>query len=475
MMQEFFRRSVSIGFWSFIATIFSFFMASGNIALGVLILIGLLFYFALLHGPHFFAIFWMMGSPTIFGFPNLVLRPLPFVTMDRLLFAVLAMMVILKMIFLKTRKTHFIFLETIIIIFLSYAFISLVLNTNGERMMKDGWLFFQYAMPMLSFVVSRRIEWTDQGIKRFLACLTITGVFVATIGILQALFGVKLFLMDFQSVTSGHVGRAYGAFTNAHTFIATLFIFLIVTLDQFSFYRDSIIRFFLLCAMGLMAFAIVLGQTRAPWLGGLVAISVIFVKDKNIRPLITIGAGVAVILGFAVLIWSFDFGAMGTRISNMSTMAGRAATWATAFNMILDYPVFGIGFGAESFLLNKPAYSTGIGTLGTIFSVLGVPHNEFIHITVLLGVVGLALFLMILFSLIKLMFSLYHNENISLLRRKLGLYLGAIIIGLLVNSLFSDTYIQDYFWTATYFLAGLAASVTRDSGSHYLKEKQSES
>ncbi len=37
-----------------------------------------------------------------------------------------------------------------------------------------------------------------------------------------------------------------------------------------------------------------------------------------------------------------------------------------------------------------------------------------------------------------------------------------MIIGLLFNSMFSDTYVQDYFWMLTYFLAGLVAGMPRD-------------
>jgi len=88
---------------------------------------------------------------------------------------------------------------------------------------------------------------------------------------------------------------------------------------------------------------------------------------------------------------------------------------------------------------------------------LGVPHNEYLHVAVMLGISGLILFLMILIRLVKLMFQIFHDKNENNLRRHLALYAGAIVIGLMFNSLFSDTYMQDYFWLLAYFLAGTAA------------------
>jgi O-antigen ligase len=95
---------------------------------------------------------------------------------------------------------------------------------------------------------------------------------------------------------------------------------------------------------------------------------------------------------------------------------------------------------------------------------LSVPHNEYLHVAVLLGIPGLLLFLAIFYQLIKLLFGIHMDAESSVLRSRLGLYIGAIVIGLLFNSLFSDTFVQDYFWMLTFFLAGLVAGLPRDFG-----------
>ena len=458
MVAGFLHRLTSVAMWGTLCFFFSIFVSSGAIIMGAAILAILFGIIALMLGAQFIAAGWFIGSPTVFGFPNEILRALPFVTMERLLFVVLVGMVFLQYAFSK-RKTQWLPLEISILVFLIYAFVNMALHTDMDMVRRDGWLWVQYLLPMGSFIVSRRIEWSEKALKSLLAALTFTGVFVAVIGVMQSQFGINLFTMNYQTITSGHTGRAYGTFSNAHTFVATLFIFLTITLLQFSIYKDAIIRSILIVAMGIIALGIVLGASRAPWIGAALAFVIIFIKHPQARPLMLIGGIVAILVGLFFFVSLLDhLDGFIKRVTNLGTLKGRAAVWATAANMIADKPFFGIGFGAESFALHKPEYITGIGPLSAQYAVyLAIPHNEYLHVAVLLGITGLILFLLILIRLVKLMFQIFHNKNENNLRRHLALYVGAIIVGLMFNSFFSETYMQDYFWVLTYFLAGIAA------------------
>jgi O-antigen ligase len=461
-----FRRVTSLGLWGGVCSLFSFFLASGNLALSVLLLAAILFLVVILLGPQLLASLLFLGSPTVFSFPNEILRPLPFVTMERILLFTLAGMLFLKSAFAKTKRPGLSLLEVLIIVFLFYAFASLLVSTTAERASKDGWFFIQYALPMVAFMVSRRIEWSEEGIRILLACLSMAGVFLAVIGILQSVFGITVFTISYQTVTAGHIGRAYGTFSNAHTYIATLFIFLALTLLQFNMYRDALVRSVLIFAMLAMLVGIVLGETRTPWAGAACALFIIFLRDRSVRPLLVVGGAIA-FLGGAVVLWMMmdQLDAFFNRVTSVNTLAGRLAVWATALNMIIHNPVFGVGFGADAFLLHKPEYITGVGPLTAQYAVyLSVPHNEYLHVAVQLGIPGLVLFLAILYQLIKLLFGIHMDTESPALRSRLGLYIGAIVIGLLFNSMFSDTFLQDYFWMLTFFLAGLVAGMPRDFG-----------
>lgn len=466
MSSALFRRATSLGLWGSLCSLFGYFLGAGNLVFPILILAAILLLAMILLGTQFLASFLFLGSPTFFSFPNEILRPLPFVTMERILVFILAGMIFLKSAFVKASNTRFSSLEILIIIFIFYAFVSLSISTTAERVSKDAWLFSQYALPMIAFMLGRRIQWSEQGIKIFLACLSMTGVFLAVVGILQGVFGISLFKIEYQTLTSGHEGRAYGTFSNAHTYIATLFIFLILTLLQFNIYRDGLARSVLLLAMLMMAVGIVLGQTRAPWGGAACALFIIFLRDRGIRPLLVTG-GVIALLGGLVVLWVMmdQLDSFFNRVSNVNTLAGRLAVWSTALNMIAHNPVFGVGFGADSFELHKPEYITGVGPLTAQYAVyLSVPHNEYLHVAVQLGILGLVVFIAILYQLIKQLFGVHLDAESSALRSRLGLYVGAIVIGLLFNSMLSDTYIQEYFWLLTYFLAGLVVGTPRHFG-----------
>lgn len=449
---------MSLALWGSLCAFFSLLVSSGAVLLGAFILALLFGIIAVMLGPQVIAAGWLIGSPTVFGFPNEVLRILPFVTMERLAFAVLAVIVFLQHAFSK-RQTRWLPLETAIVIFLVYALINMALHTNTYTLRRDGWLWIQYLLPMAGFIVSRRIAWSDRGLRILLATLTLTGVFLAVSGILQTLLGIDVFTMNYQSIAPGHVGRAYGTFSNAHTYVATLFIFLALSLLQYSIYEDAFMRFYLLSAMGVIAIGIILGATRAPWIGAALAFAVIFAKHPRARPAMTAGGFLLLLLGIAAFFLYIDhLGGLMQRITNITTLQGRAATWATALNMIADNPLFGAGFRATTFTLYKPEYITGIGSLTAEYALdLGIPHNEYLHVAVLTGVIGLLLFLLILLRLLRLMFQVFEDPRQSELRRLLALYVAAIVIALMFNSFFSDTYVQDYFWALTYFLAGIAA------------------
>ena len=428
-------------------------------------LMTILLFTVILLGPHVVASLLLVGSPTVFGFSNQILRALPFASTERLLFLILAVMVFLQIAFSKEKRFNFSRLEAFILIFVGYAFISLVISATPVTLTQDGWLFTQYAMPMTAFIISRRISWSEHGIRMLLIGLVMAGGALAVIGVLQSAFGISVFHMDYQSIAAGHEGRASGTFSNAHTYATTLCIFLVLSLLLFDIYRDSLARLVLLLVMAAMLAGIVLGETRAPWGGAAITLAIIFLRHKNIRPVLMAGGAVAVVLGTAFVVARIgELEPFFNRVTDVGTLAGRLANWATAINMISDNPVFGVGFGAYSFALHKPDYLIGVGSLTAQYGVdLGIPHNEFLHVAVLLGTAGLVSFLAILSNLLRLLFDVQASREYSPLRRRLALCVGAVVVGLMFNSMLSDTHTQDYFWLLTYFLAGVAAGNPRES------------
>ena len=90
------QRLTSVAAWGALCALFSLFVSTGAIILAALILAILFGVIAVMLGPQFIAAVWMIGSPTVFGFPNEILRGLPFVTMERLMLFVLIAMVFIR-------------------------------------------------------------------------------------------------------------------------------------------------------------------------------------------------------------------------------------------------------------------------------------------------------------------------------------------------------------------------------------------
>ena len=466
MIPALLRRVSSVGMWGGVCGLFGFFIAAGNVALGVVILCVILLYGLVLSGPQVIASLWLIGSPTFFNVGNQVLKAVPSLTVERLMFVMLVGVIFVRAAFVKTRQPRFSRLEIFIFLFLGYILVSLAMTATAVSWRRDLWFFTQYAMPMMLFGLSLRSAWNESGLKILLVLLTLTGVAVAGMGVLQQFFGVTIFTQDYQVVTRGHIGRAHGAFTSAETYIATLSIFLILALFQFNQYRDRLVRAGLIIAMLAMVVGIVLGETRAPWGGTALALLIIFARDREVRPLLVTGGAIVSLAGIVFFFVMFEhLGSFIDRVTDTQTGAGRLALWATAVNMIAHNPVFGVGFGVDAFALHREEYMTGIGSVSDqLIGDLGVPHNQYLHVASLLGIVGLCLFVPILFGVLRLMFRIHNDPANSAMHRRLALYVGAIWAGLMFNSLFSDTYIQDYFWVAAYFLAGLVAGMPRETG-----------
>jgi O-antigen ligase len=460
LIEGLLSRTTSLLLWGIVCLLFSFFLAQGNVIFSAIIASAVLYLWLFLQGSKILSYIWLLGPPTFFIFIDMVLHNIPGITMERVMIATLGVKLCLDLVFNNSSQHRLTLLEGLMIVFCVYALISLIINTTEVSLVDDLWLLLQYAMAMASFVIGSRINLKETDVRRLLALLSLVGVYLAILGVLQTL-NMDIFGNVAQDLTAGHEGRALGPFNSAHTYSATLLIICVLTLWQYTFYRDPMIRTILIGMMFAMAIGIVLGQTRAPWLGFAIVLLIIFIKDIKVRPLLTIGAMVCIPIGLTIVIMMSDELVLFIkRALTISTMADRFVIWATAINMIIHNPIFGVGFTYDSFVSHKREYITSIGSLPEQFGVfLNIPHNELLYVTVMLGIVGLILFVLIVYKMLRLMFSIYSDELNTPMCRQLGLYIGAIIIGLIVNSMFSDTMLQQYFWTITYFLAGIVSGL----------------
>jgi O-antigen ligase len=111
-------------------------------------------------------------------------------------------------------------------------------------------------------------------------------------------------------------------------------------------------------------------------------------------------AGVALAWALALAVaWPFiaDSAFVRLRVMDMTPIHARIVTTATALNMVAHRPLLGYGFGRYTYDSGKWDYVVGaFGLSSQLAYGTGVPHNEYLHVLVLLGLVGFVPYALIL-------------------------------------------------------------------------------
>ncbi|HNR67374.1 MAG TPA: O-antigen ligase family protein [bacterium] len=191
-------------------------------------------------------------------------------------------------------------------------------------------------------------------------------------------------------------------------------ILLPLTLGLVLLARTRIAWYTALVSFILGCSAMILTGSRGGWISTLVALTffmVIAVKchrmqSRQVFQLALFSAVVLVIVSFLFTeqlenrIFGDDHG----------SAMGRIPTFQIAFNLIQDNPVGGVGINNYAVVMRK--YNDTI--LGMRFSTIRRPvHNMYLLITGETGLIGLAAFLFLIFSLVRCLWRSVHSPNMA--------------------------------------------------------------
>jgi O-antigen ligase len=293
--------------------------------------------------------------------------------------------------------------------------------------------------------------------RSLLAYFLAGGALVGLLGILQflglnlvPLIGQKVGFSDDQILVEGvqRVNSVYGHPNNLGLYMGRIWpLAFVLVLDQRRRTKDeglNLTRHFRLSSFvfGLTSALLALGGllvsfSRGAWLGALAAGLVLLVMlgpqrlVRSPRFLWLLGGGaLLLVLGLSAAL------ALGIeRLNPLGESSGiRLLTWASAWRMLLDYPLFGIGL--DQFVALYPRYiDPSLATTNEINTAH--PHNLVLDIALRMGPLGLVAFGWLVASMLRNL-----SRQSSVVSRHLQAGLLAALVAALVHGLV-DSF---YFW-----------------------------
>jgi O-antigen ligase len=436
-----FSNLLSLTFAFFVAIIYGVFLHvefwAGVAALPVL-LIGIVF---VQKFQNLATVFFVAGTPTIFIFANNYLDSVPFLRVERALIPLFVMVLFLPMVLRKQKLQRLLAIAEVV--------------KDNLVVVIQGFL-----LPYAAFFIARHQRWSDQTVTRLLWALMLAGMYLVAAGILQYYFSMTFFFPKY--LVAPEFDRASGTLVNPSHYGLILSTFLFLSITLFVRSQDALKKGILLMFMVLFVFGLVISKTRAPWLGALMGLAWLFVLDRRTRPLLVTGGVLAIVALVISLPWLIDSGVMRQRVFEIESMFPRLAAYTTALNIIAQNPILGLGIGPGTFFESKIDYGTTFGLISPYWTrFASVPHNEFLHIFVLMGASGFIPFIVILKLLsdstrLRASDCLTPESNV---RGDLAISCQAILVAYIVNGMLVDILLFRDFLLILFFTFGVLASL----------------
>jgi len=306
--------------------------------------------------------------------------------------------------------------------------------------------------PFLYFVVSNSM-WEQNKIEKLLLVIIIIGTAMGAYGILQYI-GI-----DF-TFWGGNIGRGqvFGLFGNVNYYAEYLILPLALVIGLILSKERIFHRIFLLIALIIMSIALFLTFTRGSYLAIAISIpAILFLyyrsssnnTNKQYYKKIILYFLLFVIIALAVIYIphplnkeNTPLGKLRNRVTIESLTSGssilrRVATWKFTWMMIEDYPILGSGvgtYGYQSLKYQSDFFAQGQNRDIYPHGYAVQAHNEYLQIWSELGVIGLLLFLWIIFNYYRSI--LIHFKRMREKEKVITIGLAGGVTAVLIDALF---------------------------------------
>lgn len=313
-------------------------------------------------------------------------------------------------------------------LFVLWAFFSIFFAVDKENSIHD---FYSH---LIRYIILYFILINFFGSKKYIIVLSRIIIISA---ITFALFGLFYFygVMDNDLSMRFGYGRGVGFLENkapGNTMCVVIIFSILLLINEFIRERSLILKLLFTACLIPQFVLVFLTQSRGGLIALFLSISVLMFNKKKKTVLVFLIASMIIVAFFPV---------KNRLILHNLKNEIRIGMIYTAIEVIKDYPIIGIGFGnltyGEKIDLNY--YNDRIPEKFKQKSVVAAPHNIFLNIAVRLGLIGLAIFLYMIFILFKICWDcIKYGKNDFI--REWGICITSACIAFIVIGMFEQMF-----------------------------------
>jgi O-antigen ligase len=318
---------------------------------------------------------------------------------------------IVKITIKKGKKSEKINLIPLIVLFLSYCFLSIIItsyiiNLKNYSLIKEFIFFKNYIDPFLLLWISINTPTSNNNVKSLIFLNIITFL----------IFNIITMLGSFDIIQISRIsldikyGRTTGALAEPNQYASFIVFYVLICINIYSYLRPIVAKYFVVLIILIGLYCLLLTGSRGGILALMTGITCLFFFNKNKITLKTLAQFLSssFVFGTIIIILFFSLPglsqegleknlisrAMQQDLSDYSS--GRIQVWSEGIKLFLKSPVIGSGFNT---------FTKKIGSNS---------HNDFLLHLATLGIFGFMLYIMIFLNIFSIVwrFKKKNTENI---------------------------------------------------------------
>jgi O-antigen ligase len=330
-----------------------------------------------------------------------------------------------------------------------------------------SWLILYYLMPFCMYWIARQTKFTEKSPFAVFLCLTVFGAYLAVTSLAEYFQVWELVFPPYiaenaSSATAEFVGRARGPFLNPISNGIALSICLAAALMVWP--RLNRPGQLLMIPLYLLFFAAIYAtMTRSVWMSGMLTLALVVGLSIpwNWRlPILGGGLLLAMLIGFTqwdrLVTFKRDRDLDAAKTAESIEL--RPVLAKIAWDMFLDHPVFGCGYSQY-----KPEHLNYLSDRSTELVLEKgreyIPHNVVLSLLTETGLVGLGMFLAIIFFWARDAWRLWQTKTAPLEVRQQGLLMLVVLGTYFLNGMFHEVSAVPMANMLLFFLAGVTAGL----------------